>query len=205
MHRLVQRRKRFQKKKNSAGPPASPMGEGEVWWWCSGAGGISQLPLRNSSQQSAKRLGNRWWLRLARGRPAARRAPPLAGPASGPTDNSRLNSPEKNRCTSSAEQDQGKPRTFTTKPSPPSAPSIIVSSRVLASKQTAGLRGGGGVSGTRLRNSHLNGPPTTRRPAGSGRCDGSPAREDASAPETQACNPASARNPIPKAAPCAQC
>lgn len=107
-----------------------------------------------------------------------RSAPPRLSPAQpqAPTDNSRLNSPEKNRCTSSAEQDQGKPRTFTTKPSPPSAPSIIVSSLVLASKQTAGLRDGRGVGllGTRLRNSHLNGPPTSRRPEG---FDRAPPRE----------------------------
>lgn len=127
-----------------------------------------------------------------------RSAPPRPSLAAGPTDNSRLNLPEKNRCTSSAEQDQGKPRTFTTKPSPPSAPSIIVSSLVLASKQAAGLQGGGAVLGTRLRNSHLNGPPTSRRPAGSGRRDGSPAREDGLAPGDSSMQPGLSLRPDPQ-------
>lgn len=110
-----------------------------------GRAGLPQFPLRNGGRPAPAARRERLCRSPARGRPEpARPAPPPPGaaaprpprprpliPASAP------NLPEKNRCTSSAEQDHGRPRTFTTKPSPPSVPSIIVSQWVLASTQTA--------------------------------------------------------------------
>lgn len=139
MHRLMHRdRKGFKRKQIQQGHQ-HPQGG---WGGC----GFRNYHCVTAANRARAAWGNRWWPRLARGRPGGppRPNPARPGPAAGPTDNSRLNSPEKKRCTSSAEQDQGKPRTFTTKPSPPSAPSIIVPSVVLASTQIAGLRGGGG-------------------------------------------------------------